>query len=76
MSMFQKLFKIIAKEKPFRISPKKNIDNNANRVVIEIHKVLDNVSLIEIFVVHKSLYRYCFLDFLTLSKITTVSFIE
>ena len=44
--------KIISiKEKPFKISPpKKNIDNSANNVVIDVIKVLDNVSLIEIFV--------------------------
>ena len=42
---------ITANEKPFKISlPKKNIDNNANKVVIEVIKVLDKVSFIEIFV--------------------------
>ena len=42
---------IIAREKPLKISPpKKKIDNNANKVVIEVIKVLDKVSLIEIFV--------------------------
>ena len=42
---------IIARENPLKISPpKKNIDNNANKVVIEVIKVLDKVSFIEIFV--------------------------
>ena len=42
---------IIANEKPFRISPpKKKIDSSANNVVIEVIRVLDNVSFIEIFV--------------------------
>ena len=41
----------MAKEKPFSISPpKKNIDSKANKVVIDVIKVLDNVSLIEILV--------------------------
>ena len=56
---------------------KKNIDNKANKVVIEVIKVLDNVSLIEIFVNSKILMSAYFLKFsLTLSNITTVSFIE
>ena len=43
--------KIIANEKPFKISPpKKNIDNKANKVVTDVIKVLDKVSFIEIFV--------------------------
>ena len=41
----------MASEKPFKISPpKKKIDNSANKVVIDVIKVRDNVSLIEIFV--------------------------
>ena len=40
----------MAREKPFRISPpKKKIDNKANKVVIDVISVLDNVSLIDIF---------------------------
>jgi hypothetical protein len=70
--------KIIARENPLRISPpKKNIANNANNVVIEVINVLDNVSLIEMFVNSKILISEYFRKFsLTLSKITTVSFIE
>ena len=41
--------KIIANEKPFKISPPKiNIDPKAKRVVIEVITVLDKVSLREI----------------------------
>ena len=36
--------RIIAKEKPFSIAPQKiKIENNANNVVTEVIKVLDNV---------------------------------
>ena len=56
---------------------KKNIENKANRVVTDVIKVLDKVSLIEIFVNSKILIsEYLFKFSLTLSKITTVSFIE
>ena len=42
---------IIAKEKPFKISPPKTyIETKANKVVIEVIIVLDKVSLIEILV--------------------------
>ena len=70
--------KIIAKENPLRISPpKKNIENNANKVVTDVIKVLDNVSLMERFVNSKIFISEYFLKFsLTLSKITTVSFME
>ena len=70
--------KIIARENPLRISPpKKKIENNAKRVVTDVIKVLDKVSLIEIFVNSKIFISEYFLKFsLTLSKITTVSFIE
>ena len=41
----------MANENPFNISPpKKNIENKANNVVIDVINVLDNVSFIEIFV--------------------------
>ena len=68
----------MAKEKPFKTSPpKKNIESNANKVVIDVIKVLDKVSLIEILVSSKILISEYFLQFsLTLSTITTVSFIE
>ena len=40
---------IIAKEKPFNIAPPKiYIENKANKVVTEVIKVLDKVSLVEI----------------------------
>ena len=40
---------IIAKEKPFNIAPPKiYIENKANKVVAEVIKVLDKVSLIEV----------------------------
>ena len=70
--------KIMAKEKPFKISPpKKNIDKRANRVVIDVINVLESVSLIEMFVNSKILTSEYFFKFsLTRSKITTVSFIE
>ena len=70
--------KIIAKENPFRISPpNKNIEIKANNVVIEVIKVLDKVSLIDKFVKSKIFMSEYFLRFsLTLSNITTVSFIE
>ena len=46
--------KIIANEKPLSISPPKiKIENNANNVVTEVIIVLENVSLIEIFVKSK-----------------------
>ena len=69
---------IIAKEKPFNISPpNKYIDDKANSVVTEVIIVLDKVSLIEIFVNSKILISEYFFKFsLTLSNITTVSFIE
>ena len=69
---------IIAKEKPFKISPpKKNIENKASNVVTDVIKVLDNVSLMEIFVNSNILISEYFIRFsLTLSNITTVSFIE
>ena len=55
----------------------KNIDKRANKVVIEVIKVLDKVSLIEIFVNSKIFISEYFLRFSrTLSKITTVSLIE
>ena len=70
--------KIIAKENPFKISPpKKKIENKASKVVTEVIIVLDNVSLIEILVSSNILISEYFLRFsLTLSNITTVSFIE
>ena len=68
----------MANENPFNISPPKiKIDNNAKSVVTEVIIVLDNVSLIEIFVssnIFTSEYLRKFS--LTLSNITTVSFIE
>ena len=66
------------KKKPFKTSPpKKNIDSKANNVVIEVITVLDKVSLIEIFVKSKILISENFFKFsLTLSNMTTVSFIE
>ena len=69
---------IIANEKPLSIAPPNiNIDKRANNVVTEVIIVLDKVSLIEIFVISKILISAYFLKFsLTLSKITTVSFIE
>ena len=52
----------MAKEKPFKTSPpKKNIESNANRVVTEVIKVRDKVSLIEIFVSSKILISEYFL---------------
>ena len=42
-------YKLIDKSSP----PKKKIDNNASKVVIEVIKVLDKVSFIEIFVSSK-----------------------
>ena len=70
--------KIIANEKPFKISPpKKNIDNKANKVVIEVIRVLDKVSFIDVLVNSKIFISEYFLRFsLTLSYITTVSFME
>ena len=50
------------------------MDSKARRVVTEVIIVLDNVSLIEIFVNSKILISEYFLKFsLTLSNITTVS---
>ena len=41
--------KIMAKEKPFKISPpNKNIDKRANNVVIDVINVLESVSLIDL----------------------------
>ena len=41
---------IIAREKPFKISPPRiKIDIKANKVVVEVITVLDKVSLIDLF---------------------------
>ena len=56
---------------------KKNIESRANNVVTEVIKVRDKVSFIEMFVNSKIFMSEYFFKFsLTLSKITTVSFIE
>ena len=56
---------------------KKNIENKASKVVIDVIIVLDNVSLIEIFVNSNIFISEYFFKFsLTLSYITTVSFME
>ena len=63
--------------KKLSITPKKKIDKSAKSVVIDVIKVLDKVSLIDKFVKSKILMSTYFFKFsLTLSKITTVSFIE
>ena len=69
---------IIASENPFNISPPKiNIDKSANNVVTEVIIVRDKVSFIEIFVSSNILTSAYLRKFsLTLSNITTVSFIE
>ena len=69
---------IIANEKPLSIAPPNiNIDRRASNVVTDVIIVLDKVSLIEIFVISNiSISDYFFKFSLTLSKITTVSFIE
>ena len=54
-----------------------NIDKRASNVVMDVIIVLDKVSFIEIFVISNILISEYFFKFsLTLSKITTVSFIE
>ena len=70
--------KIIANEKPFNISPPKiKIESNASIVVAEVIIVLERVSLMDKFVNSKIFILRCFFIFShTLSKITTVSFIE
>ena len=57
--------------------PNINIDKKLSNVVTDVIIVLDKVSFIEIFVISKILISEYFFKFsLTLSKITTVSFIE
>ena len=55
---------IIAKEKPFNIAPPNiYIENKANNVVIDVIKVLDKVSLVEVFEISRMLileYFYLF----------------
>ena len=70
--------KIIAKENPFKISPpRKKIENNASKVVADVKIVLDRVSFIDWFVRSNICRSIYFLRLSrTLSKITTVSFIE
>ena len=69
---------IIAKENPLNISPpRKKIESNANSVVTDVKIVLDKVSFIDWFVKSKICKFIYFLRLSrTLSKITTVSFIE
>ena len=69
---------IIAKEKPFNIAPPKiYIENKANKVVTEVIKVLDKVSLVEILEMSDmEIFEYFFKFSLIRSNITTVSFME
>ena len=64
--------------KSLRISPpKKIIDIKANAVVIEVIRVLDKVSFNDLFNISACCQDLYLLRFsLTLSKTTTVSFIE
>ena len=69
----------IFKDQFFPIDPRdiKKIENNAKSVVTEVKIVLDKVSLIDLFVKSKIFKSLYFLRLSrTLSKITTVSFIE
>jgi len=56
---------IIAKENPFNIAPPKiYIENKANKVVTEVIKVLDKVSLVEILEISAIEFLNIFLNFL------------
>ena len=70
--------RIIAKEKPFKISPPRiNIENKANKVVTEVIRVLDKVSFIERLEISLiSILEYFDKFSLIRSYMTTVSFIE